>query len=72
MDASYYDDLTSACDSAWQTLANSVWNDIPTFIAQMFSQFVQNPLCLAISAILLTVCGFLLSCTFISSFNERG
>ena len=71
MDASY-DELTTACDNAWQTLADSVWNDIPTFVSQMFSQFVQNPLCLAITAILCTVGGFSLACTFISSLLERG
>lgn len=66
----YYETLTNVCNERWKSLASSVYKEIPDFIARMFGEFLNNPLCLAITSVLLTVAGFVVMKRIIFSFNR--
>lgn len=72
MDTSYYEQLADDCQFYWRSLANSITNEVPAFICSIFNEFVNNPLCLGITTLLLTVAGFALFRSAIRSVSERG
>lgn len=68
----YYELLTTACNDRWKELASSTFKDVPDFIVKMFGDFLNNPLCVAITSILLVVAGFAVLRHIVASFRSTG
>lgn len=66
----YYELLTAACNERWKELAASVYKEVPDFISKMFGEFLNNPLCMAITSVLLVVAGFVILCQSAISFGS--
>ena len=71
VDTSYYSQLADDCEYYWRSLANSITNEVPVFICNMFDEFVSNPLCIAIAILLLAVAGFALFRLIVRSISDK-
>ena len=68
----YYELFEAICNKRWEDLAASVFDEVPDFIVKMFGEFLNNPLCVVITSILLTVAGFIVMRCIISAIRSRG
>ncbi len=55
----YYKELQEACNERWEYFSEAVFDDVPKFVTTQFAQFSKNPLCIAITSILLVVAAFI-------------
>lgn len=66
----YYELLKQTCNDRWKELAGAVYKEVPDFIVKMFGEFLNNPLCIAITSVLLVVAGFCIMRHIVSSFSS--
>lgn len=72
IEVDYYELLEAVCKQRWKELSDAAFNEVPEFISNMFSGFLENPLCLTITSILLFAAGVMVFCNIIRSVKSWG